>query len=103
MQDCVEICLGTKPERNGTAGGEHRILVDTPTDPAEKEPTMPEQESTPDDEFQNTPVENEDEPLQENSTSVALTENGNFVKQESGKGPVISRQESQSPSQSTFT
>lgn len=81
---------------------EHRILFVNPTDPAEKESTLPEQESAPDDEFQNTPVENEDEPLQEISTrSVVLTENGNFVKQESGKGPVVSRQESQS--QSTFT
>lgn len=89
-------------ERDQHAGGKHTILVDSPTDPNEKESMVPEQESTPDDEFQNTPVENEDEPLQEISTrSVALTENGNFVKQESGKGPVVSRQESQS--QSTFT
>lgn len=100
MQDCVELCLGEKKDQREHR--EHKMLVETPTDAAEKEEsTFPEQESAQDDEFQNTPVENDDEPMNTSTGSVGLTENGNFVGQESGKAAVLSRQESQS--QSTFT
>ncbi|XP_041802588.1 tumor necrosis factor receptor superfamily member 5 isoform X2 [Chelmon rostratus] len=90
---CVESCLGETHEPLKEATG----LITTPTEPVDEEyctsGSMP--ESSQDEGFQRTPEENEDEPSQEMSHDVLLTENGKIVTQENGKAEVLSRQESQ--------
>ncbi|XP_076596126.1 tumor necrosis factor receptor superfamily member 5 isoform X1 [Chaetodon auriga] len=93
---CVESCLGEQHEPLR----ESRGLITTPTEPVDEESTLPEVQSSQDEGFPRTPEENEDEPSQEMSPDVLLTENGKIVTQENGKAEVLSRQESQTQ---TFT
>lgn len=80
---------------------EAKVLITNPTDAAEEETSLPTMQSSQEETISRTPVEDDDELSQENSTvDVALTERGNFVTQENGKSEVLSRQESQTQ---TFT
>ena len=66
-----------------------------PADDTENDFSFPEQRSSQEEVGTRAPEENEDEPSEEMSAGVILTENGNYVTQEKGKTEILSRQESE--------
>ncbi|XP_039656092.1 tumor necrosis factor receptor superfamily member 5 isoform X2 [Perca fluviatilis] len=89
---CVGSCFGDgrQPLR------ETKVLITNPTDATEEESMkLPELQSSQEEGGAGPPEENEDQPSQEISAGLILTENGKVVTEEYGKSSVLSRQESQ--------
>ncbi|XP_078111921.1 tumor necrosis factor receptor superfamily member 5 isoform X2 [Sander vitreus] len=88
---CVGSCFGD--ERQPLR--ETKVLITNPTDATEEESMkLPELQSS-QESGAGPPEENEDQPSQEMSAGLVLTENGKLVTEEYGKSSVLSRQESQ--------
>ncbi|XP_028438663.1 tumor necrosis factor receptor superfamily member 5 isoform X2 [Perca flavescens] len=89
---CVGSCFrdGRQPLR------ETKVVITTPTDATDEESMkLSELQSSQEEGGAGPPEENEDQPSQEISAGLILTENGKVVTEEYGKSSVLSRQESQ--------
>ncbi|XP_031146477.2 tumor necrosis factor receptor superfamily member 5 isoform X1 [Sander lucioperca] len=92
----VKVCVGSCFGDERQPLRETRVLITYPTDATEEESMkLPELQSSQEEGGAGPPEENEDQPSQEISAGLLLTENGKLVTEEYGKSSVLSRQESQ--------